>query len=71
MIILNYKIFKKMKNIAYLISFITTIILLNACSDLLEREVVLSMTEQDVITTYGNTQAREYAIYTIFLASPT
>ncbi len=53
-----------MKNIAYLISFITTIILLNACSDLLEREVVLSMTEHDVITTYGNTQARAYAIYT-------
>ena len=37
--------------------------MVNACDSILDREVVLSLTEDDVLTLYNNTQSRAVAIY--------
>ncbi|MGJ0979872.1 RagB/SusD family nutrient uptake outer membrane protein, partial [Bacteroides ovatus] len=39
------------------------LLLVNACDSILDREVVLSLTEDDVLTLYNNTQSRAVAIY--------
>ena len=51
---------KKVKTILYGAALL---LLVNACDSILDREVVLSLTEDDVLTLYNNTQSRAVAIY--------
>ena len=51
---------KKVKTILY---GAAVLLLVNACDSILDREVVLSLTEDDVLTLYNNTQSRAVAIY--------
>ena len=51
---------KKVKTILYGAALL---LLVNACDSILDREVVLSLTEEDVLTLYNNTQSRAVAIY--------
>jgi len=51
---------KKVKTILYGAALL---LLVSACDSILDREVVLSLTEDDVLTLYNNTQSRAVAIY--------
>ena len=51
---------KKVKTILYGAALL---LLVNACDSILDREVVLSLTEDDVLTLNNNTQSRAVAIY--------
>ena len=51
---------KKVKTILYGAALL---LLVNACDSILDREVVLSLTEDDVLTLYNNTQSRAVALY--------
>ena len=51
---------KKVKTILYGAALL---LLVNACDSILDREVVLSLTEDDVLTLFNNTQSRAVAIY--------
>ena len=51
---------KKVKTILYGAALL---LLVNAYDSILDREVVLSLTEDDVLTLYNNTQSRAVAIY--------
>ena len=51
---------KKVKTILYGAALL---LLVNTCDSILDREVVLSLTEDDVLTLYNNTQSRAVAIY--------
>ena len=53
-------VMKKVKTILYGAALL---LLVNACDSILDREVVLSLTEDDVLTLYNNTQSRAVAIY--------
>ena len=57
-------VMKKVKTILYGAALL---LLVNACDSILDREVVLSLTEDDVLTLYNNTQSRAVAIYNICL----
>lgn len=53
-------VMKKVKTILYGAALL---LLVSACDSILDREVVLSLTEDDVLTLYNNTQSRAVAIY--------
>ena len=53
-------VMKKVKTILYGAALL---LLVNACDSILDREVVLSLTEDNVLTLYNNTQSRAVAIY--------
>ena len=53
-------VMKKVKTILYGAALL---LLVNACDSILDREVVLSLTEDEVLTLYNNTQSRAVAIY--------
>lgn len=52
-----------MKKVKTILCGAALLLLVNACDSILDREVVLSLTEDDVLTLYNNTQSRAVAIY--------